>query len=103
MSTLSKLARGEPCQIRLEGICNHDPATTVLCHVRLIGVSGMSLKAPDILAAWGCSACHAACDVSPPPDDDTEALRDYEKRRAALLEGMARTQYQLIRRGLLSC
>jgi hypothetical protein len=103
LSTLSELARGEPCQIRLPGICNHNVETTVLCHVRLIGVSAMSLKAPDILAAWGCSACHEACDRGPPADADTETLLVYERRRAALLEGMARTQYQLMRRGLLSC
>jgi len=91
---LRELARGKPCQIRLPGICNHDTATTVLCHVRLIGVSGMSDKAADVLGAWGCSACHEACDRSGP--------QDYEKRRAALLEGMARTQRQLVLMDVLS-
>lgn len=90
---LKEQARGRPCQIRLPGICNHDPTTTVLCHLRLIGVSGMGLKAADLLGAWGCSACHSACDAS--------GHQDYEKRRAALLEGMARTQEQLVREGII--
>lgn len=94
MANLRELARGEKCTIRLPGICNHDPETTVLCHVRLIGVSGMSDKAADLLGAWGCSACHAACDTSGP--------LDYEKRRAALLEGTARTIHQLVKRGVVS-
>jgi hypothetical protein len=91
---LRKLARGKPCQIRLPGICNHDTETTVLCHVRLVGVSGMGDKAADLLGAWGCSACHAACDTSGP--------LDYEKRRAALLEGTARTIHQLVALGVVS-
>jgi hypothetical protein len=55
-------------------------------------VTGM--KAADILGAWGCSACHEACDTLSP--------LDYEKRRAALLEGVARTIYQLVKRGVVS-
>jgi hypothetical protein len=94
LANLRKLARGEPCMIRLPGICNGRAETTVLCHVRLIGVSGMSDKAADLLGAWGCSACHEACDTSGP--------LDYEKRRAALLEGVARTIHQLVKRGVVS-
>lgn len=46
--------------IRLS-VCNHDPETTVLCHLRK-GFYGMGLKPPDIVAIWGCSACHDAID-----------------------------------------
>lgn len=88
MTNLRKQARGRPCQIRLPNICNFDPTTTVLCHLRLIGVSGMGLKSADLLGSWGCSSCHQAVDAS-------DHL-DYEKRRAALLEGMARTQAILV-------
>lgn len=87
---LRALARGRPCQIRLPNICNFDPTTTVLCHLRLIGVTGMGLKAADLLGAWGCSSCHSAVDTGP---------LDFEKRRAALLEGMARTQAILVAEG----
>lgn len=63
MTDLRALARGQPCQIRLAGICNFDPATTVLCHFRLMGISGAGMKSPDWLGAWGCSACHAYVDT----------------------------------------
>lgn len=90
---LRELARGKPCQIRLPG-CNGGGETTVLCHLRLIGISGMGHKAADLLGAWGCSECHAACDTSSP--------LDYEKRRAALLEGVARTIHQLSEMSVVS-
>ena len=75
--------------IRLEGICNHNPETTVLAHIRLPGVSGMGLKADDLLGAWACSSCHDACDRR----SNTDLDRDYV--RLAHLEGMVRTIAQL--------
>ena len=75
--------------IRLEGICNHNPETTVLAHIRLPGVSGMGLKADDLLGAWACSSCHDAVDRR----SNTDLDRDYV--RLAHLEGMDRTIAQL--------
>jgi hypothetical protein len=89
MTSLRKLARGQPCQIRVPLVCTGDPTTTVLAHVRLIGVSGMGMKAPDWFGAWACSACHAYCDSNHP------------NSRQLLLEGMVRTQYELMRRGVV--
>ena len=54
-------ARGQQCTFRIPGICNHDPETTVLCHIR-DETKGMGNKALDISAAFGCSACHTAID-----------------------------------------
>lgn len=95
MTDLTKLARGQPCLIRVPTACNGNPETTVLCHVRLIGISGAGLKAPDVLATFGCSACHAVC--------DGQLKSDYTaaQRRLMLLEGMCRTQNWLIREGYL--
>lgn len=59
---LRDLARGKPCQIRIPGICNSNPETTVLAHYRLPGTCGMGLKPPDLLGAWACSACHDEVD-----------------------------------------
>lgn len=92
---LRQLARGRECQVRLPGICNGDPSTTVLAHYRMAGVSGIGMKSPDVLGAWACSACHDAIDRRAHMDLD----RDYV--RLAHLEGMARTQYALIREGVL--
>src|SRR5450830_2060593 len=56
-------ARNQDCTLRLGGICNFDPATTVLCHSNFLADGkGMGLKAPDIAAAFGCSACHDVLD-----------------------------------------
>ncbi len=54
---LRDFARGQDCLLNL-GCCNHDPETTVLCHIRLFGVAGMSVKPPDFLAFHACSECH---------------------------------------------
>ena len=82
-------ARGRGCMVRLPGICNHNSETVVLAHVRMAGVSGMGLKADDLLGAWCCSACHDAIDRRAHTDLD----RDYV--RLLHLEGMARTIAQL--------
>jgi hypothetical protein len=81
--------------VRLEGICNHNSDTVVLAHIRLSGVSGMGMKADDLLGAWACSACHDAIDRRFRTDLD----RDYV--RLAHLEGMVRTIAQLRKEGLI--
>ena len=93
---LRKLAKGKPCMVRLPGICNADPATTVLAHFRLSGISGMSLKSPDVIGAWACSACHDAVDRRA----HMGLERDYV--RLAHLEGVIRTQAELVSEGFLT-
>lgn len=93
---LRKAAAGEPCLIRIPGECRGDPAYTVLCHVRVIDVSGAGLKAPDIIAALGCDRCHDICDGRVPTLTYT-----YDQRRLMLLEGMARTQARRIEQGYI--
>jgi hypothetical protein len=96
--TLRDLARGQACQVRLVGICNFDPQTTVLAHLRMAGITGAGQKAPDALGAWACSACHDCL------DGRTHKDMDPEFKRLAFLEGMARTQYQLLKdEYLLEC
>lgn len=58
-------ARGQECTLRLPGICNFDPATTVLCHIP-VNQRGMSIKSPDIAACFACSSCHDAADGRTP-------------------------------------
>jgi hypothetical protein len=92
---LRKAARGRECMVRLPSVCNHDPETTVLAHVRLAGVSGMGMKSDDLLGAWACSSCHDAIDRRAHTDVD----RDYV--RLAHLEGMVRTIAVLKKEGLI--
>ena len=81
--------------VRLQGICNHNPETTVLAHIRMPGISGMGMKADDLLGAWACSSCHDAIDRRSHTDLD----RDYV--RLAHLEGMARTITILRKEGIV--
>ena len=81
--------------VRLPGVCNHNPETTVLAHVRLAGVSGMGMKADDLLGAWACSSCHDAIDRR----GHLDLERDYV--RLAHLEAMVRTIAILRKEGLV--
>lgn len=63
---LRKLAKGQECMLRLPGICNSNPETTVLAHVRR-GFYGMGIKPVDWCGVWCCSACHEAYDRHKPP------------------------------------
>jgi hypothetical protein len=88
-------AEGKPCMIRLPGFCTHDPDTTVLAHERQAGITGGSQKAPDLLGAWGCHICHGIVDGKIKTDLDRDFVR------VCFLEAVIRTQYQLIREGLV--
>ncbi len=58
-----RAARGRDCTLMPLGVCNRDPATTVLCHSnRLEHGKGMGLKTPDSAACFGCSNCHDVLD-----------------------------------------
>lgn len=95
MTDLRKLARGQECQIRLNAICNGNPETTVLAHYRMIGLSGMGYKSPDICAAFACSDCHDAV--------DRRAHKELERDFVQLmhLQGVVRTMAILIDKGLV--
>jgi hypothetical protein len=95
MTNLRKEARGRGCMVRIPEVCNCNSETVVLAHVRIAGISGMGLKAPDLLGAWACSACHDAIDRRAHLDLD----RDYV--RLLHLEGMARTINQLLKENLI--
>jgi hypothetical protein len=86
---LRDYARGQPCQVRLP-CCNGGTETTVLAHVRLAGISGMGMKAPDLLGAWCCAACHVYCDTH--KDDATQL---------AFAHGVFRTQAAMLKMGAI--
>lgn len=92
---LRKEARNQMCMVRIPGVCDGNPETTVLAH---LNGGGMAMKHSDLLGAWACSSCHSAVDGK-----DSEARKLYSKDELKLmhLEGMARTQDELIRRGVI--
>jgi hypothetical protein len=55
----SKSARGQSCTLRIPGVCNSNPETTVLAHV---GRHGSAKRNHDDEAVFACSARHDAID-----------------------------------------
>lgn len=94
---LRKLAKGKPCLVRLPGVCNGNPETTVLAHYRMVHLSGLGMKSPDIFGAWSCSDCHDAIDRRAHVKD---LSREYVQ--LAHLQGVLRTQAELIALGKVS-
>lgn len=92
---LTKAARGRECQVRLPGICNHNPETVVLAHYRMAGICGTSLKPNDLIGAWACSACHDAIDGRVRVPIGRDGLRQFH------LEGMVRTLDILVKEGVV--
>ena len=80
---LRKFAEGQICQLRIPGVCNFDPATTVLAHLRRGGVAGMGQKPPDICGVHACSKCHDCIDGRTP-----HTINDLD---SMILDGLVRT------------
>lgn len=81
-------ARGQECTLRIPGVCNFNPETTVLAHIAC-GQKGMGLKSPDNMAVFACSCCHDVLDGRAKGD-----LTDADKLRA-----LAETQGFWLRNG----
>lgn len=88
-------ARGQRCTLRLGGICNNDPATTVLAH--LPGPKSAASKVDDWHACFACSACHDAI--------DGRLRASFERRNGdvihAMLDALRETQRIWFEMGLL--
>lgn len=85
-TALRKAAEGQECTLRMPW-CNHDPETTVHCHIRAFGLSGISQKPQDIHGYHGCSECHR---------------RETEAGFEDLLRAMMITQTRLLQAGIIS-
>jgi len=86
---LGREAIDRECQIRLPG-CEGAPCC--LCHFRMSGISGMGMKSPDWLGAWGCSSCHEKVDRTQRGNIETQL--DFAK-------AVFRTQFILVNEGKL--
>lgn len=63
MSKITESARGEDCQVRIIGVCTHDPEKTIWSHARWYAAGrGRSIKAPDVCGAYCCTACDQVYD-----------------------------------------
>lgn len=93
---ITKSARGEDCQIRLPGVCNFNPETTVWAHANGSAAGkGIGMKSESLLGTYACSACH---DVV---DGRTRVSRSDPAVKLAFWEGHARSLRILIEKGIL--
>jgi hypothetical protein len=83
--------------IRLPGICNGNPETTVLAHYRMLPYNGTGIKPPDWMGAFACSQCHDYIDGR-----KSRADQRYDSLRLAHAEGVFRTMDALIKMGLIT-
>lgn len=89
----TRSARGQMCQIRIPGICNHDPKTTVLAH---LNGAGMAAKHLSIHGSYACSACHDVVDGR-----SNRHWYGQDAVKLMHLEGVIRTQIIMVRDGVL--
>jgi hypothetical protein len=89
-------ARGEDCTIRLPGVCNFKPETTVACHVSGVRFGhGTGIKTKFF--AYGCSSCHDVVDGRRKRPDGMSK----EAVQVAHLEGVLETMMKLQNKGLV--
>ena len=77
-------ARGEDCALRLIGICNFNPETTVAAHVGYR--RGMAIKCGDNMVVYACSNCHQAIDSAGREDYAADKVRALEETQEKLIE-----------------
>lgn len=98
-SKYTRSARGQECQVRIPGVCNGNPETTVLAH---LNGAGMGMKHADIHGAYACSSCHDVIDGRRiiNTGNGLSKYAGYELKKMHL-EGVIRTQQIMIKEGLL--
>lgn len=91
---LRKAARGQPCQVRLPGVCQSggENETTVLAHLPNMSIGS---KSGDLLSSWACAACHDVLDGRQNHKFDRDWLG------FQFLKGMERTIRKLYANGTL--
>ena len=98
MSAIRKSAEGMPCQMRLVGICNHNPETVCWMHANGSAAGkGLGMKSHDLLGAYGCSNCHDIFDRRQP----APAIMTREMVELAFHEAHQRSLLILIEKGII--
>ena len=98
MTKLRASAKGQDCTFQIPGVCNHNPETTVLCHLPDdSGTGKMGGKSEDHIAAFGCCACHDVMDGRV----ITKGGLPEQDRQFYMRRGMIRTWRKWIEMGLI--
>jgi hypothetical protein len=97
MSKIRKSAKDEMCTLNISGVCNYDPATTVLAHLPDES-KGMAKKSDDISSCYACSACHDLIDGR-----DNRKFREFNSGDIEWYQRRAqtRTLRRLIEKGIV--
>jgi hypothetical protein len=101
MSKYTKSASGQECQVRVPGVCNHNPETVVFAH---LNGAGIGKKALDIHGAYACSDCHSWLDRQYAYDENIEAHSSMDRRYIRDLyhmDAVIRTQEIMFKEGIL--
>ena len=93
MTKITESARGEDCQVRIPGICNFDPETTIFAH---LNGGGMGRKKKDLHGSYCCANCHSALDGHRKTGYTPETLELWHR------QGVERTQDILEDKGLIA-
>ena len=91
MTNLRKAAKGKRCEMQLVGVCNDDPETTVLAHIRR-GNPGVGRKPHDLCAVRACFECHREIDLQ---------VRRVPLMDLHILAGLMRTWVAHVEEGLI--
>lgn len=86
-------AKGEQCTLRIPGVCNFNPETTVFAHMN---GGGMAYKHHDIHGCYGCNCCHDFIDGRGGCTHDDKINYSHE-----ILRAMIETQSKLLDKGLI--
>lgn len=92
---LTNSAKGEQCTLRIPGVCNFNPETTVFAHMN---GGGMGYKHHDIHGCYACSDCHDWLDRR---YDHPAAGISIARRECDFLRAMIETQTKLLQKGLI--
>lgn len=95
---LTRSARGELCTLRITGVCNFNPETTVFAHTG----SGTAKRRTD-KGCYACSSCHDAIDYRSKvflSDDPKEQARCHRVRLYYIAKAEAETARRLFDKGL---
>lgn len=92
---ITQSARGEECTVRILGVCNGNPETTVLAHLPS-GAHGIGIKSSDLCGVYACSACHDHIDRRQIDDEEFEP-----NRQGYLLRAVIETHERMVDKGVL--
>ncbi len=87
-------AKGQPCCVRIPGVCNYDNATTVLAH---LNGGGVGTKVSDLFGSFCCSSCHDLIDGRTHHSTFTREEVDLMHR-----QGIERTQQYWLDAGMVT-